>query len=43
MTCVSKKDNLGFARSPILGEDEHFDWDRAYIVRKEATEARQYV
>ncbi len=27
----------------ILGEDEHFDWDRAYIVRKEAKEAREYV
>lgn len=27
----------------ILGEDEHFEWDRAYIVRKEAKEAREYV
>lgn len=27
----------------ILGEDEHFDWDRAYIVRREAKEAREYV
>ena len=27
----------------ILGEDEHFDWDRAYVVRKEAREALGYV
>jgi hypothetical protein len=27
----------------ILGEDEHFEWDRAYVVRKEAQEALQYV
>ncbi len=27
----------------ILGEDEHFEWDRAYVVRKEAREALQYV
>jgi HEAT repeat protein len=27
----------------ILGEDEHFEWDRAYVVRKEAKEARQYL
>ena len=27
----------------ILGEDEHFDWDRAYVVRKEAKEALAYV
>lgn len=26
----------------ILGEDEHFEWDRAYVVRKEAREALQY-
>jgi len=26
----------------ILGEDEHFDWDRAYVVRKEAKEALGY-
>jgi hypothetical protein len=30
-----------FKRS--LGEDEAFDWDRAYVVRKEAKEALQYV
>jgi hypothetical protein len=27
----------------ILGADEAFDWDRAYVVRKEAKEALQYV
>jgi len=27
----------------ILGKDENFDWDRAYIVRKEAEEALNYL
>jgi HEAT repeat protein len=27
----------------LLGEDEHFEWDRAYIVRKEAKEALAYL
>ena len=27
----------------ILGTDENFEWDRAYIVRREAKEALQYV
>jgi hypothetical protein len=27
----------------LLGEDEAFDWDRAYVVRKEAKEALRYV
>ena len=27
----------------ILGEDEHFEWDRAYIVRREAKEAKEHV
>jgi HEAT repeat protein len=27
----------------ILGEDEKYEWDRAYVVRKEAKEALQYV
>jgi HEAT repeat protein len=27
----------------ILGEDEAFDWDRAYVVRKEAKEALEFV
>ncbi len=27
----------------ILGEDEHYEWDRAYVVRKQAKEAREHV
>jgi HEAT repeat protein len=27
----------------LLGEDEHFEWDRAYVVRKEAKEALAYL
>jgi HEAT repeat protein len=27
----------------LLGQDERFEWDRAYVVRKEATEAAGYV
>lgn len=27
----------------ILGEDENYEWDRAYVVRKEAKEALEYV
>lgn len=27
----------------LLGEDEHYEWDRAYVVRKEAKEALAYV
>jgi hypothetical protein len=27
----------------ILGTDEDYEWDRAYIVRREAEEAFQYV
>ena len=27
----------------ILGQDENFEWDRAYVVRKEAQEALGYV
>ncbi len=27
----------------ILGEDENYDWDRAYVVRREAKEALEYV
>ncbi len=26
----------------ILGDDDHFEWDRAYVVRKEAEEATEY-
>ena len=27
----------------LLGEDEYYEWDRAYIVRREAKEAQEYV
>lgn len=27
----------------ILGEDENYEWDRAYVVRKEAREALKHV
>lgn len=27
----------------VLGRDEHFEWDRAYVVRREAEEAIQYI
>ncbi len=34
---------LAAALRRLLGEDEHYEWDRAYVVRKEAKEALQYV
>ena len=40
---VSECDQLMVALKRLLGEDEAFDWDRAYVVRKEAKEALQYV
>lgn len=33
---------LAAALRRILGEDEHYEWDRAYVVRKEAKEALQH-
>ncbi|MCU0509728.1 MAG: sister chromatid cohesion protein PDS5 [Anaerolineae bacterium] len=36
-------DQLAVTLKRLLGEDEHYEWDRAYIVRKEAREALQYV
>ncbi|MGD0309144.1 MAG: hypothetical protein ABSC02_07635 [Acidobacteriota bacterium] len=27
----------------VLGRDEHYDWDRAYVVRREAEEALSYL
>jgi len=27
----------------VLGQDEHFEWDRAFIVRKEAKETLKYL
>jgi HEAT repeat protein len=40
---VSESDELEVVLKRLLGEDEAFDWDRAYVVRKEAKEALQYV
>jgi PBS lyase HEAT-like repeat len=40
---ANERDQLGVTLKRILGEDEAFEWDRAYVVRKEAKEARQYV
>jgi HEAT repeat protein len=38
-----ERGQLGITFQRILGADEAFDWDRAYVVRKEAKEALQYV
>jgi hypothetical protein len=38
-----EKWDLALALRRILGEDEHFEWDRAYVVRKEAKEALEHV
>ncbi len=40
---VEERKKLEATLNLILGEDEHFEWDRAYVVRKEAREAKQYV
>jgi HEAT repeat protein len=37
-----ESDQLKLTLERILGEDEAFEWDRAYVVRKEAKEALQY-
>lgn len=34
---------LALTLKRILGEDEHYEWDRAYVVRKEAREALKYM
>jgi HEAT repeat protein len=36
-------ERLAVTLKRVLGEDEHYEWDRAYVVRKEAREALQYV
>lgn len=36
-------ETLAVTLKRLLGEDDHYEWDRAYIVRKEAREALQYV
>jgi hypothetical protein len=38
-----QRDELRVALQRIVGEDVSFDWDRAYVVRKEAREAMAYV
>jgi HEAT repeat protein len=35
----AQRDQLRTTLRRLLGEDEHYDWDRAYIVRREAEEA----
>jgi HEAT repeat protein len=40
---VQEREQLGITLRRLLGEDEHFDWDKAYVVRKEAKEALGYV
>jgi HEAT repeat protein len=40
---ASEREQLKVTFQRILGEDEAFDWDRAYVVRKEAKEALLYV
>jgi hypothetical protein len=40
---ASERERLRVTFRRILGEDEAFDWDRAYVVRKEAKEALVYV
>src|SRR5512141_1863444 len=37
-----EKEHLAQICRALLGEDEKREWDRAYIVRKEADEARRY-
>jgi hypothetical protein len=40
---AGERGQLRITLQRILGADEAFDWDRAYVVRKEAKEALQYV
>jgi len=40
---LAEKTQLQTTLHRLLGEDEHFEWDRAYVVRKEAKEALGYV
>jgi len=39
----SERWDLAVRLRRILGKDEQFEWDRAYVVRKEAQEAVGYV
>jgi HEAT repeat protein len=38
-----KKEKLKIICKRLLGEDENYEWDRAFIVRKEAKEALNYL
>jgi HEAT repeat protein len=40
---LDQREHLRITLERLLGEDEHFDWDKAYVVRKEAREALGYV
>lgn len=40
---IEEREKLKATCLLILGEDENFEWDRAYVVRKEAKEALKYV
>ncbi len=39
----AEREVLGKACHRIVGDDEAFDWDRAYVIRREAEEALQYL
>jgi HEAT repeat protein len=40
---AEQREELALILKRLLGEDEHYEWDRAYVVRKEAREALQFV
>lgn len=40
---ASEREALKGTFSLIIGKDERFEWDRAYLVRKEAAEALEYL
>lgn len=40
---AEEREKLKLTLLLILGKDEHFEWDRAYVVRREAEEALSYV
>lgn len=39
----TEREVLGKACHRIVGDDEAFDWDRAYVIRREAEEALRYL
>jgi len=40
---ANEKELLKTICDRVLGRDEHYDWDRAYVVRREAEEALSYL